>query len=146
MIAYVDASLLQKAYVRQVGSDAAVELVEAGTPIGTSRLTYAEVLATIQRKQKAGEITRRDAAEAVEKFRRDWADFTVVDLDRALMPLLDQLGGRFALKGADLAQLASASYLAGFVSLEETEFWSCDRELCLAAREYGFKVMPTEVA
>lgn len=144
MIAYLDASSFFKAYVREDGSEAVTELLESDNRVASSRVCYAEVLSVIHRKGQAGQIAPPDIHRASKRFRSDWADVLVVEVDKLLEPHVDWIVEHHLLRGFDTVHLASACLLAEKVSAGEMEFWTADRRLRVAAGQCGFVLGPME--
>jgi predicted nucleic acid-binding protein len=137
---YFDSSALVKRYIEEKGSDKVNALLEEGSMAATSRLTYAEILAAITRRHKAGDI-ETPAFEKIKKaFKADWKSFTVVEMRREVFEFVDTVIDRHALKGADSLHLSTALWLKQTMN-EDVVFVASDVELLKAAKAEKLRVL-----
>jgi predicted nucleic acid-binding protein len=108
MIVYLDTSALVKLYVDELNSDAVRQYVEQAELIATCPLTYVEARATIARKVREGEFTRRVQERLVTALDGDWEQYLIVDVSAALCRFAGDLAETHPLRGGDAIQLASA--------------------------------------
>ncbi len=84
----VDASVAVKAYLREVGSDAAIALLTGPEPLVAPELVRWEVLGAIIRRVRTGELEADDARVRCQLWHRDVGNeiVRVVPHDDLLMP------------------------------------------------------------
>lgn len=137
---YFDSSALVKRYIEEKGSDKVNALLEEKSVAATSRLTYAEILAAITRRHKAGDI-ETPAFEKIKKaFKADWKSFTVVEMRTEVFEFVDTVIDRHALKGADSVHLSTALWLKQTMN-EDVVFVASDLELLKAAKAEKVRIL-----
>ena len=143
IIHYLDASAWVKRYIREVGSDWLLELLGRQPALASASIGYIEVLATLTRKRRAGEIDELRFSSGISEAERDWQDFIKVHLD-AVALAHDRSGERqYALRGADSVHLASALLLREFLmgDGDTVVVVTADEELKTAAQAAGLPVL-----
>jgi len=142
MIVYFDASALVPLYVRDRASVAAMRARREAEAIATSLLSYAEVLAAVAQLRRRRGLSAARHRLAVSRFLADWPTFHRVALVPRLLGDVRRLLDRYALKGADAIQLASALHVlqgAAAAGIEGT--LACDdRAVARAARREGLRL------
>ncbi|MGE0540292.1 MAG: type II toxin-antitoxin system VapC family toxin [Dehalococcoidia bacterium] len=143
IIYYLDASAWVKRYVREPGSDWIQDLFVQQPLLACASLGYVEVMATLSRKSRAGELGRTQFDGSVEELDRDWAGFIEVRLDTDTLALATGAVRRYALRGADAVHLASALLLRQHLTNRDDEVWlvAADEELKSAAQASGLTVL-----
>ena len=130
---FVDTSALVKRYVVEPGTEALARRTfdRDDVTVFVSALTYAETYATFTRLARDGDLTAADLEATLAAFETDWRSFVVVEHGEAVRRHIPPLASRFALRGSDLVQLASAVHLHARRAL--TLFVACDVRLANAA-------------
>lgn len=150
---YLDTSALVKRYSSEKGSTAVVARFDRGEKIFTSRLTFAEVHASLGRKFRLGELTERDLAKLRDEFYSDWLfSLSVLDLDVGTLSALPRLVEEYDLKAGDAVHLSSAFWLRDTIRLrrvrggfeESVEFGVADKQLAKIAETCGLQVFNPE--
>jgi uncharacterized protein len=133
---FLDTSTVLKRYVQETGT-AWVQALAAPTvrhSLFVVRITLAETVAAITRRERGGSITPQDAATAVADFQLDFArQYRVVEVSAGLVAQAATLARRHALRGYDAVQLAAA--LEIHATDPSLTVLSADAELNTAAAE-----------
>lgn len=142
IIHYLDASAWVKRYIQEAGTLWTQRLFDAQSSLACASLGFIEVLATLTRKQRAGEISAMDYDDARRILDFDWQAFVEVRLDAATVAIAADVVRQFALRGADAVHLASALHLRQRLKDERDAviLVAADQELKLAALASGFTV------
>jgi len=142
---FVDTSALVKRYFEEPGTQAlqAKTFSSKGIEVFVSALTYAEVYATFARTLREGRWTVVEHEEAAATFEGDWRTFAIAELSSSVRHYVPQLAATHPLRGADLAQLATAAYLRDQMALDL--FVACDVPLARAASAARFLVFNPEL-
>ncbi|MGA2400704.1 MAG: type II toxin-antitoxin system VapC family toxin [Syntrophobacteraceae bacterium] len=136
---YFDSSALVKRYIEEEGSDKVNALLEEGSVAAASRLAYAEILAAITRRHKAGEIETKAFERIKRAFKADWASLAVVEMHEEVFQFIDDVIAKYALKGADSIHLSTALWLKG-ATKEDVVFVASDLELLKAAKAEKLRI------
>ncbi|MHB8736830.1 MAG: type II toxin-antitoxin system VapC family toxin, partial [Terriglobales bacterium] len=81
----------------------------AGHSLIVVRITLAETVAALTRRERGGSITPQDAATALTDFHLDFTrQYIVVEVSAGLVAQAATLARRHALRGYDAVQLAAA--------------------------------------
>jgi len=138
---FLDTSTVLKRYVQETGT-AWVQALAAPTvrhSLFVVRITLAETVAAITRRERGGSITPQDAATAVADFQLDFArQYRVVEVSAGLVAQAATLARRHALRGYDAVQLAAA--LEIHATDPSLTLLSADAELNTAATAEGHPV------
>ena len=138
---FLDTSTVLKRYVQETGT-AWVQALAAPTArhsLFVVRITLAETVAAITRRERGGSITPHDAATAVADFQLDFArQYIVVEVSAALVTQAAMLAKRHALRGYDAVQLAAV--LEIHATDPSLTLISSDTDLNAAALAEGFAV------
>jgi len=108
---FLDTSTVLKRYVQETGTPwvQALAAPTAGHSLIVVRITLAETVAAVTRRERGGSITPQDAATAVADFQLDFArQYIVVEVSAGLVAQAATLARRHALRGYDAVQLAAA--------------------------------------
>lgn len=142
-IYYIDASAWVKRFIQEPGTDWIQRLFAAQPLLACSSLGFIEVLATLSRKHRAGEIAAILYGDAVRNVEHDWQRLIEIRLDVETMAITADVIRQFALRGADAIHLASALLLRQRLGDESGDvvFVAADEELISAARASGFSVL-----
>lgn len=137
MIAYLDASVLLKLFLVEVGSHEAERIWDEADGLTTSRITYPQARSGLAAGLRSGRIGSADHAVAVRELRRRWNELNLIELDQAIGEAAGDLAERHALRALDAVHLASA--LAGGRRVVVATW---DDRLAEAARDSGLSVAP----
>lgn len=148
---YFDASVLVKAYlwetgtedVRRVLGDARTDPEQ--TQVATSRLTFAEAMSAVARREFAGEMSRGEADEVWRRLRTDFhgprSRFVVLEPEASLVRSAAVLVRRHRLRAIDAIHLATGiEARRGVPRGMGFRFASADRRLNAAAVSELFDV------
>ncbi len=108
---FFDSSALVKSYATETGTAWVTVLLDPATlnRIFLARITGAEVIAALRRKQRGQHITAADFSVAATQFRTDFTGrFRIVEVSPDLVTDAMSLADRYALRGYDAVQLAAA--------------------------------------
>lgn len=107
---YFDSSAVVKRYVSETGTSWVPRLADpsANNHITLARITGAEVIAAITRRNRDGSLSANDAATAIADFRYDFGTaYRIVEITPGLIASAMQLAQNYTLKGYDAVQLAA---------------------------------------
>ena len=142
IIRYLDASARVKRYVREPGSDWIQDLFAQQPLLACASLGYIEVMATLSRKRRGGELGQTQFDRLVQELERDWAGFIEIRLDADTLVLASNVVRQYALRGADAVHLASVLLLRQHLTnRDEVLLVTADEELKSAARASGLTVL-----
>ena len=143
---YLDASAWGKRYYRETGTRWVQRLFANGETLTCASLGVVEVTATLVRKAKAREISRKQLTQKVRELDEDWSRFIQIHLSVEAVRQAREVAQRRALRGADAIHLASALVLQSrFVEAEDQlVFVVSDRQLKEAVRSAGLSVVDPE--
>jgi uncharacterized protein len=108
---FLDTSTVVKRYVRETGTSWAQALAAptAGHSLIVVRITLAETVAAVTRRERGGHISPQDAATAVADFHLDFArQYFIIEVSAGLVAQAASLARKYALRGYDAVQLAAA--------------------------------------
>jgi uncharacterized protein len=108
---FLDTSAVLKRYVQETGTAwvQALAAPVARHSLFVVRITLAETIAAITRRERGGSITPQDATTAVADFQLDFAhQYRIVEVSPGLVAHAATLARRHALRGYDAVQLAAA--------------------------------------
>lgn len=108
---FLDSSALVKSYATETGTVWMTALLDPATRnrIFLARITGAEVIAALKRKQRGQHITAADFAAAAAQFRLEFTGrFRIVEISPALVTSAMALAETYGLRGYDAVQLAAA--------------------------------------
>ena len=138
---FLDTSTVLKRYVQETGT-AWVQALAAPTvrhSLFVVRITLAETVAAITRRERGGSITPQDAATAVADFQLDFAlQYRLVEVSAGLVAQAATLARRHGLRGYDAVQLAAV--LEIHATDPSVTLLSADAELNTAALAEGLSV------
>jgi predicted nucleic acid-binding protein len=138
---FLDTSTVLKRYVQETGTAwvQALAAPAARHSLFVARITLAETVAAITRRERGGSLTSQDAATAVADFQLDFArQYRIVEVSAALVAQAATLARRHALRGYDAVQLAAALEIQA--SAPSLALLSADAELNTAAIAEGLTV------
>ena len=143
---YLDASAWVKRYYQEIGTRWVQKLFTDGEALTCASLGVGEVTATLARKAKAREISRRQVTQKMRELDEDWSRFIQIHLSIEAVTQAREVARQRALRGADAIHLASALMLRSrFVEAEDQlVFVVSDHQLREAARSAGLSVTNPE--
>jgi predicted nucleic acid-binding protein len=140
---FLEATAFAKLFVRETGTEALIRLVEsvednrkliaASTPL--------EVYAAIRRRERAGGISREDAAAALESLRTEAARTVQEPLNPAVLEAARQLLDKNTLRWPDALQIAAAQVAREMFPGTEIVFVTASAQLLETARAEGFRAI-----
>lgn len=137
--AFWDSSALVPICLQQQSSSSVQQLSEKYDVVAWWA-TPVEARSAFARELRAGNLSRLEYQQALEKFnviRDGWHE---IQPQEELRQIAESMLERYQLRGADALQLAAA-YLWSASRPFERHFISCDKRLLDAAREAGFLVI-----
>lgn len=138
---FLDTSTLVKRYVQETGTAwvQALALPTGGHSLFVARITLAETIAAITRRERGGHISPADAATALADFQHDFArQYFIVEVSAAVVAQAATLARGHALRGYDAVQLAAA--LEVHSQAPTLTLISADADLNAAAHAEGLAV------
>jgi predicted nucleic acid-binding protein len=138
---FLDSSTVVKRYVREAGTAwiQALTAPGAGHSFFVVRLTFAEVIAAVTRRERAGHLAAPSAATVVADFQHDFTrQYLVVEVSAGLVDRAASLARTHGLRGYDAVQLAAA--LEVHAQAPTLTLLSSDAELNAAAVAEGLSV------
>ena len=108
---FLDTSTIVKRYVQETGTAWVQALAEpaAGHSLFLVRITLAEMVAAVTRRERGNDLSAQAAATALADFRYDFArQYFIVEVSAALVDQAAALARTHALRGYDAVQLAAA--------------------------------------
>ena len=143
---FFDSSALVKRYIQETGSAWVHALCQQAPPedLYIARIAGVEVISAIARRGGAGDLSPPDFANALARFRQDFATaYEIIDISPAIVArAMDFAQARF-LRGYDAVQLAVAWGLHTFrqmMGLPALTLISADNDLNVAATAEGITV------
>lgn len=140
---YFDTSAIAKKYIKETGSDEVIRIVDSEV-IATSKLTYPEMISTIVRRGRAGDISGKELSELISRFEDDWNYFALIDFTDEMLSLVKPVVKRHFLKAADGIHLASALWLKNSLA-ENITFVASDLNLLKAADMEGLHIINPQI-
>jgi len=136
---FLEATAFAKLFVQEQGTDALIRLMEAVEDNRKliSASTPLEVYAAIRRRERSGDISKEDAASALEVLRLEAARMVQEPLNPAVLEAARQLLDRTTLRWPDSLQLAAALVARDMFQGTEIIFVSSSLALLEAARSEG---------
>ncbi len=86
------------------------------------------------RRHKAGDIKITDFERIKRQFKAVWQSFTIIEIHKEIIALIDGIIEKYALRGADSIHLSTALWLRHTIG-GEVLFVAADVELLLAAKK-----------
>ena len=132
MILFCDTSALLKLLLDKAQSDQMRQISTNADAIGVCRISWAETIAALARRQREDPNSSADLEEARQHLIHSWSSFSIVEVNQPLVETAGRFAEVFALRGYDSVQLAAVHEL--HVNAEQTVvFASYDRRLNQAA-------------
>ena len=140
MILFCDTSALIKLLISEPGSDQMEETSSHAEAIAVCRISWAEAMAGMARRQREDPISGDDIEQARQRLIHSWNQFTIVEVSQRLVESAGRFADVFALRGYDSVQLAAAHELDQSTDLPLT-FACFDRRLNQAASLLQLEVL-----
>ena len=141
MIIYFDTSALLKKYFKEDYTDDVIGLWKESTSIITSNITYAESMASINRKKTEAGANKNIIKKIIKSFNADWDSFIKVNVNDDLNSIIARLTRDHPLRGFDAIHLASAMIMSE--NIHDNYLFACfDKKLLGAAKKEGLKIFP----
>ncbi len=106
-----DTSALAKRYVTKTGSAWLTAIInpKTGSRVYIAQITIVEIVSLITRKERGGHLSASDAQTAINTFEQDYLrEFSIVPLTTNLVDEAKNLAKKYALRGYDAVQFATA--------------------------------------
>ena len=134
-------SALLKLLVDEARSDQMRQISTNADAIGGCRISWAETMAALARRQREDSSSSADLEEARQHLIHSLSTFSIVEVNQPLVETAGRFAEVFALRGYDSVQLAAAHEL--HVNAEQTVvFASYDRRRNQAAQLLQLEVLP----
>jgi predicted nucleic acid-binding protein len=156
-VLYLDSSALIKHYLLERGRwrlEARLKQeTDAGAPIFSSVLTYAEIHAVLARKNRDDERSESEAAKIHDQFDGDWIlTLSPVEISSGVLGFVRDIVKVSPLRGADTLHLASALWLRDMTRIGlkpggrsgSLTFVSSNKQLLAAAEKQKIQVFNPE--
>lgn len=141
MLLFCDTSALIKLLIDEPKSTQIHQTTEQAELIAACRITWAEAMAAMARRQRDDPPSTDDIENACQRLSLLWPSFTIVEVSQQLVEAAGQFADGFALRGYDSVQLAAAHQL--HTTSEQPVTFACyDRRLNQAAQLLGLEVLP----
>lgn len=141
MILFCDTSALIKLLISEPGSDQMMESSLRAEAIAVCRITWAEAMAGMARRQRDDPISGDDIEQARQHLIDRWDHFTIVEVSQHLVETAGRFADVFSLRGYDSVQLAASHELHS--NGEQPVLFACyDRRLNQAAQLLQLEVLP----
>ncbi len=141
-----DTSALAKRYVTETGSAwlRAIINPKTGSRVYIAQITIVEIVSAITRKERGGHLSASDAQTAINTFEQDYLrEFSIVPLTTNLVDEAKNLAKKYALRGYDAVQFATAlqtNQRRANAGLQPLTLRSADNDLNDAATAEGLSV------
>jgi predicted nucleic acid-binding protein len=140
VILFCDTSALMKLLVDEHQSDQMRQVSTNVEAIGVCRISWAETMAALARRQREDPTSSDDLEQARQQLIQAWQTFTIVEVSQPLVESAGRFADVFALRGYDSVQLAAAQELQ-LKAEQPVIFASYDRRLNQAAQLLQLEVL-----
>ncbi len=140
VILFCDTSALMKLLVDEHQSDQMRQVSTNVEAIGVCRISWAETMAALARRQREDPTSSDDLEQARQHLIQAWQTFTIVEVSQPLVESAGRFADVFALRGYDSVQLAAAQELQ-LKAEQPVIFASYDRRLNQAAQLLQLEVL-----
>lgn len=138
MILYLDTSSLVKLYITEAHSRLVRTWVEEAEIVATCRVAYPEMISALNRRFRAGDLSKGDYDLLVKTFAGEWRHFAVVDFDEIEA---GRLADAYGLRGFDAVHLSACELLKSAKGAPSVAFSSFDQNLIDAAAAEDLAVL-----
>jgi len=134
MIIFLDTSAWIKFFIDEKGTSEIQKFIfdksnSEENIFSTSAVTYAEIYATLKRALNGERITEEQYNQIKDEFEEQWENVDIPLVNTVLIKNSGKLAEKYALKGCDAFQLASA------IAIKANIFVNSDNELTEAAKD-----------
>lgn len=140
MILFCDTSALIKLLIDEPDSDQMQQASSEALAIAVCRITWAEAMAAMARRQREDPISADDIDQARQQLAQHWNHFSIVEVTQRLVETAGRFADGFALRGYDSVQLAAAHELH-LSTQQPLTLASYDRRLTQAAQLLQLQVL-----
>jgi len=141
VILFCDTSALIKLLINEPGSDQMMESILRAEAVAVCRITWAETMAGMARRQRDDPISGDDIEQARQRLIDRWDHFTIVEVSQRLVETAGRFADVFSLRGYDSVQLAAGHELHS--NGDQSVLFACyDRRLNQAAQLLQLEVLP----
>jgi predicted nucleic acid-binding protein len=140
VILFCDTSALIKLLIDEPGSDQIHQASQAALVISACRITWAEAMAAMARRQREDPVSADAIEQARQRLNQLWTFFSIVEVTQDLVETAGRFADGFALRGYDSVQLAAAYTLQG-TAAQPLSFACFDRRLNQAAQILKLEVL-----
>lgn len=144
MILYLDASVLVKRYVVEVGSGDVEKVIAQAHLLGSAAISLVEVTAALAKAVRTRGLTQYTGPAALRAFHVQWADFIRLPVTDALMARAADFAWQYGLRGYDAVHLAAACAWSDAIGSAVT-LATFDRGLWQAAPRVGLLAWPDDL-
>ena len=140
MILFCDTSALIKLLISEPGSDQMAESSLHAEAIAVCRITWAEAMEGMARRQRDDPISGDDIEQARQRLIDRWDHFAIVEVSQPLVETAGRFADAFSLRGYDSVQLAAGYELQR--NGDKSVLFACyDRRLNQAAQLLQLEVL-----
>jgi len=129
-----------KLLIDEPGSDLIHQASQDADAIAASRITWAEAMAGMARRQREDPVSADAIEQARQRLNQLWTFFSIVEVSQDLVETAGRFADGFALRGYDSVQLASA-YTLQRTAAQPLSFACFDRRLNQAAQILKLEVL-----
>ena len=108
MLLFCDTSALIKLLIDEPDSDQIHQATERAEWIAACRITWAEAMAAMARRQRDDPTSADEIENARQRLSMLWSSFTIIEVSQILVESAGRFADGFALRGYDSVQLAAA--------------------------------------
>lgn len=143
---FFDSSALVKRYIAEPGTDRVLALLEGRSRVAVSRLAHVEVVSTVVRRARGGDLAQDHASSVLATLEEELRSrFSVVEVHAPTLTRAVDLVKAHGLRAADAVQLACALAAASGVPRSEFQVVCSDATLSKAAMAEELRALdPTD--
>jgi len=138
MILYLGTSSLAKLYIEEEHSDVVRGWVRQAEIVSTCRLTYTEVISSLDKRLRNNDLSKKDYDAIVKRFSHDWLHYAIVDFDEREAGFFIQ---KYGLRRFDAIHLSAAKLIHKQHRELQLHFSSANELLCKAAASESIHVL-----
>jgi len=134
MKVFFDTSSFVKRFVKEVGSEQAINITQNASEVGLSIICYPEIISALNRKLRSGFITKETYNELKNEVLQDIEDIDIVNLTPSVLEKTTDLLENNAMR------LLDAFHIACALEWQAELFVSSDERQITAGIKSGLKV------
>jgi uncharacterized protein len=131
---FFDSSAFAKRYIEESGSQAVESLCMAATDLALSIVCIPEIISTLNRRMREGDLSQQQYHEAKRRLSEDVEDATIINLTPSVISACTTCLEASPVHGLDALHIACA------LSWEAELFVSADKRQIAAAQQAGLRV------